>query len=202
MNSNYWNKVYESKNEDEVSWFQSEPKKSLELIDELQLAPNARVIDIGGGDSKLTDFLLNRGFSDISVLDISSVSLQKLKFRLGKKANAVEFITSDVTTFIPMKKYDLWHDRATFHFLTSVEDMEAYLKVAFDALNPGGYLIISTFSKSGPEKCSGLEICQYSQDELKALFGKYFMNTKCLEDTHVTPWGSTQNFVYCGFKKI
>ena len=128
-NSKYWDKIYSSKSETEVSWFQEVPTKSLELIKELNLSSNANIIDIGGGDSHLTDHLLKLGFSNISILDISAVSLEKAKNRLKDEATKVSFITSDVTLFEPIKKFDLWHDRATFHFLTTVEQVEKYLKI-------------------------------------------------------------------------
>lgn len=201
MNSGYWNKVYHEKKEEQLSWFQAKPEKSLEMIDELHLPATANIIDIGGGESRLADYLLDRGFSNLTILDISSEALKKIENRLGPQASKIDFITSDVTQFTPQKKYLLWHDRATFHFLTEINQIERYLKIAYDALEVGGHLLISTFSKSGPEKCSGLSVSQYSQDELKALFGRYFSNTKCVEVTHETPWHSKQDFVYCGFKK-
>lgn len=202
MNSNYWNEIYQKKTEKEVSWFQEVPAKSLELIDSFHLDHHAKIIDIGGGDSRLVDHLLARCFQQVTVLDISHEALNKLKARLGDQDHRVAYIESDILNFKPTQKYKLWHDRATFHFLTTLEQVEAYLKIANEALEKNGYLIISTFSKTGPEKCSGLSITQYSEEELKNLFGKYFQNVKCFEDTHQTPWGSTQNFVYCGFKKL
>lgn len=202
MSTNHWNEVYKKKDENEVSWFQDFPKVSLEMIDELNLQTTAPIIDIGGGDSRLVDHLLSKGFSDISILDISEVALDKAKERLGEKAVNIHFIVSDITQFKPTEKYQLWLDRATFHFLTELDQVERYLRIAHDALEAGGYLIISTFSKSGPEKCSGLNISQYSQEDLKNLFGRFFSNIKCLEDTHETPWGAKQDFVYCGFKKV
>lgn len=198
----YWDEIYQKKDELHQSWFQEKPEKSLEMIDELNLDRTSKIIDIGGGESRLVDYLLERGFTNISLLDISGEALEKAKTRLGLKASGVKYITSDVTLFETKEKFDLWHDRATFHFLTSLEDVEKYLEIAFKALNPGGSLIISTFSKTGPDKCSGLSISKYSQDDLKKLFGKFFQNTKCFESTHTTPWGSTQDFTYCGFKKI
>jgi cyclopropane fatty-acyl-phospholipid synthase-like methyltransferase len=201
MNQSFWDKVYSEKSEKEVSWFQEHPTKSLGLIDELNLSKEVAIIDIGGGDSRLVDHLLSKGFLDITVLDISDVSLQKLKTRLGDTGNKVKFITSDVTKFQPTTQFDLWHDRAAFHFLTTPEQVHQYLEIVKSALPSGGHLIISTFSKEGPLKCSGLPIHQYSQDDLKSLFAKDFENTKCFEDTHVTPWGSEQKFVYCVFKK-
>lgn len=201
MDSNYWNQVYQKKNEHEVSWFQEVPKKSLEMIDELNLEKDSSIIDIGGGDSRLVDHLLQRGFSNITILDISSEALEKAKVRLHNSPKGVEFVVSDITQFQPNKKFKLWHDRATFHFLTQLEQVEKYLATAYEALEEDGYLIVSTFSKTGPEKCSGLSISQYSQNDLKSLFGRYFKNTKCFEEIHTTPWNTTQNFVYCGFKK-
>lgn len=200
-NSSYWDNVYQSKNENEVSWFQQEPSKSLELIDEMKLSLDSEIIDIGAGESRLVDSLLKKGFKKISILDISSASLEKLKLRVGDNSKDIEFICSDVTEFAPVKKYNLWHDRATFHFLTELDQVEKYLKIANESLQVGGFLIISTFALTGPEKCSGLQISRYSQEDLKSLFGRYFENIKCFEDTHVTPWGSKQDFVFCGFIK-
>lgn len=201
MDKNYWDNIYKSKSETDVSWFQGVPRKSLELISELNLNPDDSIIDIGGGDSHLVDHLLDIGFKNLSVLDISSAALKKAKERLGERAGQVKFIASDITKFQPTEKYKLWHDRATFHFLTKAEDVKAYLEITNRAIADDGYLIVSTFSKTGPEKCSGLPITQYSDADLKLLFETYFSNIKCFEDTHQTPWGTGQNFVYCGFKK-
>ncbi len=201
MSSKHWNEVYSQKTNEEMSWFQEVPHRSLELIRELSLKPETRIIEIGGGDSKLTDSLLGLGYSNLSVLDISKIALEKMRDRLGPEASKVQFIESDVTQFAPTQKYGLWHDRATFHFLTTKIEIEKYIQTAFQALDAGGYLIVSTFSKTGPEKCSGLTIARYADVDLKELFGKYFENIKCVEDTHETPWGTKQDFVYCGFKK-
>ncbi len=201
VDSKFWDNVYDKKSEKEVSWYQDVPAKSLELIAELNLSLEDAIIDVGGGESHLVDHLQSMGFKDISILDISSLALEKTKARLGENANKVKFITSDVTKFKPSEKYMLWHDRATFHFLTSKDAIENYLDIANQAIADGGYLIVSTFSKTGPEKCSGLQVSQYSEADLKKMFEKHFTNIRCLEDTHSTPWGSTQNFVYCGFKK-
>lgn len=202
MDSNYWNNVYQSKNENEVSWFQERPVKSLELIDSFQLAHDSKIIDIGGGDSRLVDHLIAREFNNISVLDISGASLEKLKMRLFDIGEKVRYIETDILNFKPDVQYLLWHDRAAFHFLTRPQDIEKYLQIANDAIAMNGYLVISTFSKSGPKKCSGLSITQYSEEELKNLFGKYFQNILCFEDNHLTPWGTPQSFVYCVFRKI
>lgn len=200
--SEFWDDVYRKKDELHQSWFQNEPVISLELIDELRLPKSASIIDIGGGESRLAEYLIERDFSHLSILDISRESLEKTKKRLGPKAQRINFITSDVTTFTSTQKYDLWHDRAAFHFLTMSDDIEKYLKNAYDALNPDGHLIISTFSQTGPDKCSGLTISKYSQEDLKNVFGKYFKRIKCIENTHTTPWDTKQDFVYCVFKKV
>lgn len=156
--SKYWDEIYKKKDENEQSWFQEIPVKSLEMINELGLPKTANIIDIGGGDSRLVDSLIEKGYSNISVLDISHEALEKGKNRLGPIAEKIKFLTADVTSFKPTTKYNLWHDRATFHFLTQLEDVEKYLKVAYESLEMDGYLIVSTFSKSGPQKCSGLNI--------------------------------------------
>ncbi|HXH74704.1 MAG TPA: class I SAM-dependent methyltransferase [Bacteriovoracaceae bacterium] len=200
--SEYWDEIYKKKDESQQSWFEEIPEKSLEMIDELNLPQRASIVNIGGGESRLVDSLLERGFSNITLLDISKESLEKSKVRLGPKIVPIKFIVSDVTRLKTNEKYDLWHDRATFHFLTTLDDVDNYLKVAYESLNEDGYLIVSTFSKTGPESCSGLTISKYSQEELKLVFSKYFKNTRCFETTHTTPWGTSQDFVYCGFKKI
>ena len=201
MSNTYWDSVYLEKNEEDMSWYQEHPIRSLELINELSLPKAASIIDVGGGDSKLVDHLLLEGYEDITVLDISEVSLKKLRDRVGENEKKVRYVVSDVTEFEPLRNFDLWHDRATFHFLTQFDQIEKYLRVVHSALVPEGNLIISTFSKDGPVKCSGLPIKQYSEFELKELFKKYFSNTRCFEDSHVTPLGKMQSFVYCGFKK-
>lgn len=202
MNENFWDKVYTDKSEKEVSWFQEHPKTSLNWIAELNLSKDASIIDVGGGNSRLVDHLLESGFTNITVLDISEVALNKLKTRLGDKASNVKYIASNILDYKPDTKFDLWHDRAAFHFLTLKDQILKYLEIVNNSLPKDGNLILSTFSKNGPEKCSGLPVHQYSDIELKNLFSKYFNNTKCLEEVHLTSWGTTQSFVYCGFKKI
>lgn len=201
MNPIFWDKVYKEKSDREVSWFQENPLDSMRLISELNLPKSASIIDIGAGDSRLIDTLLDNDFEKVTALDISEVSLLKLKERLAENSSRVDFIVTDVTKFQTEQRYDLWHDRATFHFLTEAGLVEQYLKVASKALKTNGNLIVSTFSKNGPAKCSGLAIHQYSVSELKAVFNKFFTNTKCFKTSHTTPWGTTQSFVYCGFRK-
>lgn len=201
MKNKYWDEVYQNKKEDEVSWFQEIPKTSLELIEEFEVHRSDKIIDIGGGDSRLVDSLLDLRFKDITILDISEVALERCKARLGNRSTSVKFVASDITKFTPSEKHKLWHDRAAFHFLTDLGDIQAYLKVASQAIEPDGFLILSTFSKTGPEKCSGLPVSQYSDSDLKSLFQKPFSNIRCFEEIHHTPKGLLQSFVYCGFKR-
>jgi 2-polyprenyl-3-methyl-5-hydroxy-6-metoxy-1,4-benzoquinol methylase len=200
MNSDYWNNIYNNKGETEVSWYQPIPYTSLKLLDHFNLHPECTIIDIGGGESRLVDHLLLK-FQNITVLDISDISLEKLKLRLKEKSANIKFIASDIKDFTPDKKYDLWHDRAAFHFLTNVSDIQKYVDLVSNSIEIGGYLIISTFSKDGPDKCSGLPITKYSHGELIELFSKHFKNLNYHYEDHETPWSSKQNFVYCVFEK-
>lgn len=200
--SQFWDEIYQKKDELHQSWFQENPTTSLKIIDELKLVKNAAIIDIGSGESRLVEHLIERGFTKISLLDISKEALEKTKHRLGTKAENIQFFTSNVTSFTPPQKYDLWHDRAAFHFLTDNKDIEEYISIVHESLNIGGSLIISTFSQTGPDKCSGLVISKYSAEDLKIIFGKFFESTSCFEMTHTTPWGTKQDFVYCSFKKV
>ncbi len=195
----HWETVYETKNPNQVSWTQELPKTSLEFIRSFGLNKTAKIIDIGGGDSKLVDYLLDEGFENITVLDISSKSLEKAKKRLGEKANKVNWIVSDITEFEPNMTFDVWHDRATFHFLTTTDQIKKYMKTARNSVN--GFLTIGTFSKNGPEKCSGLEIKQYNEKELTSELKSGFDKIKCITEDHLTPFDTTQNFLFCSFKR-
>lgn len=195
----HWETVYETKNPNEVSWTQEVPKTSLDFISSLGLGKQAKIIDIGGGDSKLVDYLLDQGYENISVLDISAKALEKAKNRLGNKAEKVNWIVSDITDFEPNTQYDVWHDRAAFHFLTTTEQIEKYLTIA--RMSVTGYITIGTFSENGPTKCSGLEIKQYSEETLIAEFNKSFEKIRCIKEDHTTPFGTKQNFLICGFKR-
>lgn len=201
-NTDHWEKVYQTKQPHEVSWTQPVPETSLHYIQNLQLPLTASIIDIGGGDSKLVDFLLDAGYHNITVLDISATALEKAKIRLGDKAASVRWITTDITAFEPDTTYDLWHDRATFHFLTTTEQTERYLTSARKAILPGGHAIISTFSDNGPEKCSGLVIRQYNESSLPAAFSEGFEKLACTRETHTTPFATSQEFVFCSFRRI
>ena len=195
----HWETVYETKNPDQVSWTQETPKTSLEFIHSFGLKKTAKIIDIGGGDSKLVDYLMDEGFENVTVLDISAKSLEKAKDRLGEKANKINWIVSDVTEFEPNMTFDVWHDRATFHFLTTTEEIKKYLKTARKSVN--GFLTIGTFSKNGPEKCSGLEIKQYNEDELTLELKNGFDKINCVTEEHITPFNTTQNFLFCSFER-
>lgn len=201
MNSTkkYWESIYENKTEKEVSWTQKVPTTSLQFIHSFHLSKSASIIDIGAGDSRLVDFLLDEGFTNITVLDISSVALKKAKDRLGKRASQVKWIESDVVSFKPVEKYDVWHDRAAFHFLTREEDIHIYVSTAMKSVK--GYLISGTFSETGPPKCSGLEIVQYSEEKLADELKKGFEKIRCLHEDHQTPFGTIQNFLFCSFKR-
>ena len=195
----HWNNVYSTKGAQEVSWTQEVPKTSLDFIKNFQLPKSASIIDIGGGDSKLVDCLLEEGYTDITVLDISEKALERAKIRLGNKAAQVQWIVSDITVFKPERKYNIWHDRATFHFLTTSYQIASYLEIAQKAIN--GYLTIGTFSENGPLKCSGLNIKQYSEQELESSFKNGFQKLKCIQENHITPFNTVQNFTFCSFKR-
>lgn len=195
----HWENVYSTKQPHEVSWTQETPTTSLKLIQGFNLDKSAGIIDIGGGDSKLVDFLLDGGYTNITVLDISGEALERAKKRLGAKADSVKWIESDITEFKPTEQYAIWHDRAAFHFLTNPEQITNYVDTATKAVT--GYLVIGTFSENGPKRCSGLDITQYNQEKLQATFTKGFDQLECLIEDHTTPFNTTQNFIFCSFKK-
>lgn len=197
----HWEKVFEMKAEDEVSWFQPYPKTSVEFFELFNLPIEANIIDIGAGDGHLVDVFLEKGYQNIYVLDIASKALDRAKKRLGSKADLVTWIVSDVTDFKPEVKFDFWHDRAAFHFLTTEVQVEKYISIAKDAINEGGYLVLGTFSDKGPTKCSGLEIKQYNEASMSAQFEKYFERIKCIEEDHTTPFNTIQNFLFCSFRR-
>lgn len=197
---NHWETVYETKQPNEVSWTQENPKTSLDFIHQTHLDKSAKIIDIGGGDSKLVDFLLDEGYENITVLDISEKALERAKKRLGKKAEKVNWIVSDITEFKPEIPYDIWHDRATFHFLTTPVQTEIYRKTVEKWVS--SFLIIGTFSENGPTKCSGLEIKQYSETAIENQFSDSFKKIKCITEDHLTPFETKQNFTFCIFEKM
>lgn len=198
----YWDTIYLSKAENEVSWYQIYPSSSMKMIESFHLPLDAHIIDIGGGNSRLAEALLDKGYTNIYVLDISESAIQRAKERLGERAAGIQWIVSDVTEFEPSVKFDCWHDRAAFHFLTSEEKIGKYVSLVNNAVKDDGALIMATFSEKGPLKCSGLEIQQYSEDSLKERFKECFQPVECFYDNHTTPSHSIQNFVFCSFKKI
>lgn len=198
----HWEKIYETKLEQDFSWFQPYPKTSVDFINLFKLPKDASIIDIGGGDSHLADALLELGYTNITVLDISAKSIDRAKVRLGENATRVTWIEKDIVAFEPTRRYDFWHDRAAFHFLTTEIQIIKYLAIAKQAIHSGGHLVLGTFSDKGPTKCSGLEIRQYTEASMSALFEKDFKRIKCVEETHTTPFNTQQNFVFCSFQRI
>ena len=196
----HWETIYKTKKPTEVSWTQEVPAVSLAFIHQFKIPKNAKIIDIGGGDSNLVDFLLAEGYTDLSVLDISEAAILRAQERLGKQALKVTWIVCDILDFKPKEKYDVWHDRAAFHFQTEPAKIDTYLNIVKNAVD--GMVIIGTFSTDGPTKCSGLEIKQYDEDGMKAKFVQAdFKNLECKREDHVTPNGAVQNFVFCSFMK-
>ncbi|MBP2616900.1 class I SAM-dependent methyltransferase [Chryseobacterium jejuense] len=198
-NKKHWENVYETKNPDQVSWTQKKPQTSLDFINSFGLGKEAKVIDIGGGDSNLVDFLLEEGYENITVLDISVKALEKAQQRLGSKADKVNWIATDITAFEPTETYDIWHDRAAFHFLTTPEQVSKYIDIA--EKNITTFMVLGTFSKNGPAKCSGLDIQQYDEESLSEKFKEDFEMIQCITEDHTTPFETTQNFIFCSFKK-
>jgi 2-polyprenyl-3-methyl-5-hydroxy-6-metoxy-1,4-benzoquinol methylase len=197
----HWETIYQTKELKDVSWFQPNPETSLDFFKQFNVSLNAKIIDVGGGDSFLVDHLLELGYTDITVLDISEAAIERAKNRLGEKANQVKWIIEDAAKFHPTEMYDFWHDRAAFHFLTDENEISNYLETAQKFINPNGVLVIGTFSEQGPTKCSGIEIKQYSENTMTERLKKYFDKIKCITVDHKTPFETIQNFVFCSFKK-
>jgi ubiquinone/menaquinone biosynthesis C-methylase UbiE len=199
----HWEKVYTTKATDAVSWFQEHAENSIKLIQQTGVPLSASIIDIGGGASTLVDDLLARGYSSLSVLDLSAAALSASKNRLDMKANEVNWIVADITKAdLPPQSYDVWHDRAVFHFLTSAEDRQAYVRAVLRAVKPGGHVIVATFAEDGPLQCSGLPVMRYNTDELHAEFGEPFTLLHHEKESHQTPFGTAQQFTYCYCRKV
>jgi SAM-dependent methyltransferase len=197
----HWENVFETKDETTMSWFQTYPKTSVEFLELFKLPLEANIIDIGGGDSRLVDVLIDKGYRNIWVLDISEKALERAQQRLGERGKHVHWVVSDVVDFIPPVAFDFWHDRAAFHFLTDDKRIETYVSIAEQGIRSGGYLILGTFSEDGPQKCSGLEIQQYSETSMSKRFEVAFDRILCLNEEHVTPFNTTQNFLFCSFQR-
>ena len=198
----HWGNVYQGKSPLSVSWYQKDPKISLELIRSTQVESNEAIIDVGGGASVLVDNLIKESFTNLAVLDISESAIAIAKKRLGDSAKNIEWFESDITQFDAPKKFVLWHDRALFHFLTDPSDRGSYINVLDYALRPKGHLIIATFAIGGPEKCSGLEIVQYNSEKMICELGENFELIQERKETHITPANKKQNFIFFHFLKI
>ena len=194
----HWENVYQNKTPEQVSWTQKFPKTSLDLIAQFDIDLSSKIIDVGGGDSHLVDFLIDEGYENISVLDISSKAIERAKDRLGDKGQNIHWITSNILDFMPETKYDVWHDRAAFHFLTSKKDIESYVKIVSQFAN---HIVLGTFSKNGPLKCSGLPISQYNAEDLQALLKSDFELVSSHYEDHTTPFDTQQNFLFCSFRR-
>jgi SAM-dependent methyltransferase len=199
---NHWEQIYQTKKLDEVSWYQPNPETSLSFFIRFNVPKVAKIIDIGGGDSFLVDHLLELGYQDITVLDISTLALKRAKLRLGIRAKLVKWIVADAATFKPTAQYDFWHDRAAFHFLTREEEIENYLDTVRQSLKPAGILVIGTFSEQGPKKCSGIEIKQYSETSMNDRLKNFCEKITCITVEHKTPFDTIQQFIFCSFRKL
>lgn len=197
----HWENVYTKKGENEVSWFQEDPAQSFELIAEVSMSPDTAIIDIGGGASRLVDSLVAKGFRAVTVLDLSEAALKTAQARLGQSAATVRWLVADATTWEPSQEYDVWHDRAAFHFLTEEKDRAAYVARLRRALKVGGHAIIATFALEGPEKCSGLPVVRYEAASLGQVLGPEFRLEHTLSHEHATPWGSLQAFQFSLFRR-
>lgn len=198
----HWEDIYEAKAPNQVSWYQEHAQYSLQYIQNTGIQKTDQIIDIGGGASTLVDDLLVAGFLNISVLDISQAALQVARERLGARAKDVTWIEGDITQAeLPYQAYDVWHDRAVFHFLTQAADRGRYIDVVKHAVRKGGHVIIATFATDGPDRCSGLEVMRYSPESLHAEFGEGFEVVDSTHETHQTPFGTEQKFIYCYCRK-
>lgn len=194
----HWEAIYGSKGPQDVSWYRPHLDRSLKFIELARLSPDAAIIDVGGGASTLVDDLLLRGYEDVTVLDLSETAIAQAKARLGANAARVTWIVGDITRAeLPKHRYDFWHDRAVFHFLTKQDDRQRYVAQVRHALKPGGHIVVATFGLEGPEHCSGLPVVRYSPEGIHDQFGIQFAKVGSDDEMHQTPWGSEQEFVYC-----
>lgn len=198
----HWRKVYTDKQPEHVSWFQESPDQSLEALSRFAAGPARSLIDIGGGASTLVDALLAQGWRDLTVLDIAEEALAAAQARLGDAGAAVTWQVADITKWQPPRRYDIWHDRAVFHFLTQPDQRTTYIRALGDGLAEGGLAIIATFALDGPEKCSGLVVERYDSDKLAQVLGPQFRLEASWRDTHLTPWGASQAFTWCVFRSL
>ena len=197
----HWSRVYREKAPSDVSWYQAEPEPSLRALDRFGAVPSDSLIDIGGGASTLVDALLRRGWLDVTVLDIAAPALETARKRLGSDASKVRWEIADITNWQPISRYDVWHDRAVFHFLTEPDQRAAYRRALSSGVASGGLLIMATFALDGPEKCSGLPVRRYDSASLAAEVAEDFRLIEGWREQHVTPWGTVQSFNWCAFRR-
>ena len=203
QSKDHWEEVYSTKPTDAVSWFQPHADLSLDIIRSTCLGRDAGIIDVGGGASTLVDDLLANGYTDLTVLDLSGAALSSARKRLGAQESKVRWIEADITSAdLPANRYDIWHDRAVFHFLTDPADRAAYVQTVLHSVKPGGHVIVATFGADGPLQCSGLPVMRYSADALHDQFGAAFQLLDHREEEHHTPSGAVQQFVYCYCRRI
>lgn len=194
----HWDAIYSKKGAKEVSWYRPHLERSLAFLEAARIGRDAAIIDVGGGASTFVDDLLDRGYANVTVLDLSQPALEAAKARLADRAARVRWVCADVTEVsLPPAAFDFWHDRAVFHFLRDPEARRRYVEAVRRSLKPGGSIVVATFGPHGPEKCSGLEVMRYSAEQIHAEFGPGFARLADDAETHVTPWGSEQEFVYC-----
>jgi len=197
----HWNGVWAKIRESEVSWYQERPSLSLDLVQRYAVDKNTRILDVGGGSSRLVDALLVQGFGHVGVLDIAAPALEVAQARLGERASAVEWIVGEVTAYEPSCHWDVWHDRAVFHFLVDASDRQLYVQAVQRSLSGSGVVVIATFGPDGPKKCSGLDVERHSPDTLREVFGSGFSLLESHVEMHRTPGGADQQFVYCVFRR-
>lgn len=195
----HWENVYSTRKPHEVGWFQAYPEIPLHLIASTGVGKNAAIIDVGGGASNLVDALLENGYSDVTVLDLSAAALEAARARLGQASGQVKWLVEDITCFNPPQQYDVWHDRAVFHFLTEASDRHRYMEAARAALPPGGHLIMATFALDGPPQCSGLDVTRYSPESLQQEAGAGFVLAESFGGLHITPSQGKQSYTFCRF---
>jgi len=203
MTRDHWEKIYSSRKPAETSWFRPHLELSTRWIDSVALDRSASILDVGGGQSTLVDDLIVRGFPNISVLDISETAIQRVKQRLGSASQRVTWLVEDILQApLPAESYDVWHDRAVFHFLTQLQQRATYIRQVASAVKTGGHILIGTFALEGPEKCSGLNVMRYDAESLRAEFGSHFHPLESFHELHETPFGTTQQFLYCSFVRV
>jgi len=194
----HWNTVYATKAEDQVSWYRPHLSRSLAFLDDANIGPSSGIIDVGGGASTFVDDVLDRGYSNITVLDISQAAFDAVRTRLGPRASRVRWICGDLTEVkLPEGAFDFWHDRAVFHFLRDAKARERYVNAVRRSLKPGGHIVVATFGPNGPKKCSGLDVMRFTPEGLHSEFGPSFARIESANENHTTPWGTDQEFVYC-----